>query len=128
MNKLKELALAATYEQALPGGMSMVTTLKWKHAANPTAVLGLIARVEVLECALKDADIERDALHAQVAELSKDAERYRWLFGARTKEKIQKAADKPPELLPQDTVIGLLSSWYFCKEDADAAIDAQEER
>ena len=60
---------------------------------------------------------------AEIERLTLDAERYRWLFGARTEAECH--AEKAGEtVLPQDVVLGELSSWYYPKEAADKAIDA----
>lgn len=55
---------------------------------------------------------------------TQDAERYRWLVGARSKEECADENAGSCPALPQDHVIADLASWYRTKEEADAAIDA----
>lgn len=54
-----------------------------------------------------------------------DAERYRWLFGARTADELQAlTADSGPPLdKPQDVVMCELMTNYVTKANADAMID-----
>jgi len=84
-----------------------------------------------LDVCLRVAE-EINATHPapEQVELSEDAERYRWLFGARTAEECANAnvtntVYAPPK--EQDKVMAALFSFYICKEDADTTIDAARE-
>jgi hypothetical protein len=132
--KLKELALAATPGPWASGGNWVSTQKdnasiadcsrgdeKYIAAANPAAVLGLIADNErqldeKLAWQESEAVIraERDALKAECEGLRKDAERYRWLR-ARDLDTI-KDGGVFAGMTPQNTVLN--------EETLDEAIDA----
>ena len=75
MNQLKELALAAKgwADQGIHCYNSECTckadAKEFRDAASPDVVLGLIAKIEVLECALKDSDTEVLKQREQYSEL-----------------------------------------------------------
>lgn len=66
----------------------------------------------------------RAAVVAALETLTKDAERYQWLVGGRTREQVGNpdVGLQPP--LPQDLVLSELSSWFVHKEWVDIRIDA----
>ena len=62
------------------------------------------------------------ALHG--AANARDAERYRWLVGARTKEQAECVSGTVCNPLPQDNVLSEMQCFYLHKEQADSLIDA----
>lgn len=66
--------------------------------------------------ALNQTTAERDAN-------KDDAERYRWLFGARTEEQANDPGVGLLSPLPQDLVIAELSSFYCHKAAVDVLVD-----
>ena len=67
---------------------------------------------------------ENKRLAAENAALKADAERYRWLFGAYTKEQAEDADIGLAKPAPQDILLYDLAGFYFHKDYADAVIDA----
>ena len=54
----------------------------------------------------------------------KDAERYRWLFGARTASQVTSVSETVFKPLLQDEVLSHLQGFYMSKADVDALVDA----
>ena len=64
-------------------------------------------------------------VHAPQAQAdARDAERYRWLVGARTKEQAECVSGTVCNPLPQDNVLSEMQCFYLHKEQADSLIDA----
>ena len=71
-----------------------------------------------------DIDDAAEEVEQRIAQLEKDAARYRWLFGARTEVQVASVSETVFKPLPQDEVLSHLQGFYMSKTDVDALIDA----
>jgi len=60
----------------------------------------------------------------QLEAAQKDAARYQWLMGARSKEQASTASGAITNPLPQDRVLHEMQCFFFHKQQADEMIDA----
>lgn len=59
--------------------------------------------------------------------MEKDAQRYRWLFDARTEDQVDRYSPTIANPLPQDFVLSELQCFYTTKIQVDEMIDKQME-
>ena len=59
--------------------------------------------------------------------MEKDAQRYRWLFDARTEDQVDRYSTTIANPLPQDFVLSELQCFYTTKVQVDKMIDTQME-
>ena len=76
------------------------------------------------EAALNCVDVLWEAARAPSDSVLEDAERYRWLFGARTEVQAASVLETVFKPLLQDEVLSHLQGFYMSKPEVDALIDA----
>lgn len=77
-----------------------------------------------LESQVHEAIDADRAARAPADSVLEDAMRYRWLFGARTKEQVENFSDTVMNPLPQDDVLSMLQCFFRHKAGVDAVVDA----